>query len=460
MSSPRAPWWMYLIAACLVGCYAFKVCVLVWGPEAPLSGLYSFRNGAIVVSQVVPNSAAASAGVQPGDRILAIDGRPVRGQADWDVLRLNFERDHAYPMKLERNGQGMELTLSLRRRSINRLRLVDLVALFVDMVDGLIILLLAILVGFTRPHDPVARLGALALGLIGSDTFSLMTGWAVMLRKLPLVLGVLAWWPSMAWFIFPPLFFAFCAIFPRRLFRARWIWPVALAPYFGIVPVIPLFFWVTFIDLHPPISRLGGPLVNLGPDLAPRVGGSLLLAYIVAGLLCLVLNYRRLEVNDRRRVRVLVGGTVLSFAGLIPTGVLYSTFRASPTGVARFFYSPEYLVLTGVLFLALPFSWAYAILRHRLFDIRVILRRGLQYALARQVLMTAVPALGGLLVLDLLRMYRKPQTPGSSFSRAALRATATGDRNRLASSCRSSSMHWVCRRRDSARRSALLRLRE
>jgi tRNA A-37 threonylcarbamoyl transferase component Bud32 len=138
------------------------------------------------------------------------------------------------------------------------------------------------------------------------------------------------------------------------------------------------------------------------------VGGSLLFAYIIAGLVCLVLNYRRLEANDRRRIRVLVGGTVLSFAGWIPTGVLFGAFRASPTGAARFFYSPEYLAFTGVLFLVLPCSWAYAILRHRLFDIGVILRRGLQYALARRVLLTAVPALAGLLVLDLLLHANQP----------------------------------------------------
>jgi eukaryotic-like serine/threonine-protein kinase len=49
-----------------------------------------------------------------------------------------------------------------------------------------------------------------------------------------------------------------------------------------------------------------------------------------------------------------------------------------------------------------PTSFAYAILRHRLFDIRVIIRHGVQYALARRVLASLVPAIAVLLGVDVL----------------------------------------------------------
>src|SRR5439155_4122158 len=52
--------------------------------------------------------------------------------------------------------------------------------------------------------------------------------------------------------------------------------------------------------------------------------------------------------------------------------------------------------------LAFPVSFAYAILRHRLFDIRVMIRQGLQYAMARGLLLSLVPALGAILGLDLV----------------------------------------------------------
>jgi len=56
----------------------------------------------------------------------------------------------------------------------------------------------------------------------------------------------------------------------------------------------------------------------------------------------------------------------------------------------------------SVLFLLFPLSFAYAILRHRLLDIGLIIRQGLQYALARRVVVSLVPACALLLVIDLV----------------------------------------------------------
>src|SRR5262249_1814539 len=53
------------------------------------------------------------------------------------------------------------------------------------------------------------------------------------------------------------------------------------------------------------------------------------------------------------------------------------------------------------LYNACPMSLAYAILRHRVLDISVIIRQGLQYALARGGVIGVVPALAGVFVMDL-----------------------------------------------------------
>jgi predicted Ser/Thr protein kinase len=67
-----------------------------------------------------------------------------------------------------------------------------------------------------------------------------------------------------------------------------------------------------------------------------------------------------------------------------------------------FFLSPGYAIARAALSTLAPTSIAYAILRHRLFDIRVIVRRGLQYALARGVMAYTVPALGVIFIGDLV----------------------------------------------------------
>src|SRR5208283_443349 len=69
------------------------------------------------------------------------------------------------------------------------------------------------------------------------------------------------------------------------------------------------------------------------------------------------------------------------------------------------------LVLQSVLyllFLTFPLSFAYAILRHRLFDVGVLIRQGLQYAVARGALLSLIPILGGALLADVLLHGDKP----------------------------------------------------
>jgi hypothetical protein len=57
------------------------------------------------------------------------------------------------------------------------------------------------------------------------------------------------------------------------------------------------------------------------------------------------------------------------------------------------FRSGSRSVIAGLLFVALPCSFAYAIIAQRLFDIRIIIRQGLQYAFARRSILLFVPAL-------------------------------------------------------------------
>ena len=110
----------------------------------------------------------------------------------------------------------------------------------------------------------------------------------------------------------------------------------------------------------------------------------------------MVVNYRRLEdINQRRRVRVLIAGVALGLSAATATIVIESL--------------GHWTKLTGTLqdaatfgLLTFPLSFAYAILRHRLFDIRVMIRQGLRYAFARGLLLSLVPVLGAILGLDLV----------------------------------------------------------
>jgi hypothetical protein len=122
--------------------------------------------------------------------------------------------------------------------------------------------------------------------------------------------------------------------------------------------------------------------------------------YTVAALGALFVGYRRsTDVTERRRVRVLVFGSVVGLTGLLPVVSAYWTRPDASMGYSAF--ASPVAALGTMAGLALPTSFAYAILRHRLFDVGYIIRRGLQYALARRVLVSAVPALAAIFLADL-----------------------------------------------------------
>ena len=65
-------------------------------------------------------------------------------------------------------------------------------------------------------------------------------------------------------------------------------------------------------------------------------------------------------------------------------------------------------MVAGLLVVALPCSFAYAIIAQRLFDIRIIIRQGLQYAFARRSILSLVPVLVAGLVVDLVVHAERP----------------------------------------------------
>lgn len=63
-----------------------------------------------VIGQVLADGAAAEAGLQPGDRIVAVDGTPVADWRDW-VAQVRAAAGRPLTLELERDGRAITLTL-------------------------------------------------------------------------------------------------------------------------------------------------------------------------------------------------------------------------------------------------------------------------------------------------------------------------------------------------------------
>ncbi len=386
----HAPWWMYLLAAafladCILRTYGFFL-----GPVGFDFGL-RYEEERPVIASVPSGSQADRAGIRSGDVLLALDGQPIRHASDWRWINSNLEADRDYIFDIEREGQRIEVVYSMERVNWRR------GVMIIWQIDGIFLLATAFLIGFSRPYDFLARMGALSLAALSVSLAAFGTvprGYAAMWRGLPQGVGALLWIPIVSSYLVGPILLTFFLLFPRPLFRPRWRWAIIWLPALCFVPA---FFHSTFLIVYRPLQVYEVILLNE----FRYVGYRLLGLYELASLAALAANYFRLkDPNDRRRLRVLfVGGG----AGVLPGILRLLIWRYTPlSGMWSWLSSGVPDLLLALIFVLLPASFAYSILRHRLLDIRLIIRQGVQYAATRGALLSLVPVLGIILVADLL----------------------------------------------------------
>lgn len=392
MPRQRAPWWIYVVAASYVGFVALFPYEIFWGPFGLPGFEGGFRNGSMVVFAVHPDSAEARAGLEEGDRILAVNGQAIHSVRDWESTRANVEPGRPRHWEIDREGKRLGLTVVAHGAS-----LADTFSTYFGLAlsYNLFILtstLLGLLIAFRRPRDPVALMGAWVL-LTVAGTFGFPDGWAATWRHLPAVLSAFLWIPEISRFVVDAILLSFFLIFPRKVFHARWPWALIWAPALAFVP------W-RIEGVYDVVYR---PWTSLSvPGWVFTAISLRSLVYILASVGVLLWSYRRLtDSNQLRRVRIVLAGMAISALGVVAWVALGSARSLS-------FWHRVVELLIYVMWLAFPVSFAFAILRHRLFDLGVMIRQGLQYALARGVLISLVPAMGVILVGDMLVHGNQP----------------------------------------------------
>jgi hypothetical protein len=132
------------------------------------------------------------------------------------------------------------------------------------------------------------------------------------------------------------------------------------------------------------------------------------ITYLPGSFAMLALKYRRLkDATEKRRMRLVVVSLaflVLMFVPLVVYRQLNGTWSDTNywgSAGGPLFLSAPVLALATLASMMFPVCFAYAILRHRLFDIRVIIRQGIRYAAAKQILLLAAPAIIAVFLLDI-----------------------------------------------------------
>jgi eukaryotic-like serine/threonine-protein kinase len=389
MFSQRAPWWIYVVAISFLGYFAFVPYLWVYGP-ADTEGLDArFLGNATEIRGVKPGSEVDRAGLGAGDLVLAIDGQSVGTAQDWASVKANMEVGKVQRWEIARGDERHVLEFIPQKVKWNSQ--ISLALLYYNLGISGCYLALGLFIALRRPHDSVARVGSWFI-LTASVAFGMPIGWAATWRHLPAIAQILLWIPQLSRFIVEGIFLTFTVIFPRRIFRARWPWLLIWLPVLATLP------W-RVAGIYSVIHFPGH--VTRAPEWIFQVISIRIIAYLIAGMGLLAVNYRRLaDLNERRRLRVLILGIVVSLASAI---VMVWSIHAQ--GIFMSFGFPFFIL---ALTLTCPLAFTYSILRHRAFDIQVIIRQGLQYALARRAVLGLVPALAAMLIVDLAINSRQP----------------------------------------------------
>jgi hypothetical protein len=172
----------------------------------------------MVIQSVVLDSQVGKGGLRAGDRVVMIDGRPIRIVRDWTEATGNLQVGVAQRWIVTRGADRVTLEIVPAPSGV-RSRLDE------GYVQYLSLLLpgyfLGFLIAWKRPADPVARVGAWFI-TTASMAFGFPVGWAPLWRSVPTVVQLMLWIPQLSRFVLEAIFLSFFVLFPRRLIRRRW----------------------------------------------------------------------------------------------------------------------------------------------------------------------------------------------------------------------------------------------
>jgi PAS domain S-box-containing protein len=318
--------------------------------------LWSTRAEGVTAIDVAPGSAAASAGIERGDVLLAVNGEPIQTRAE--VIGFQH-RSHAgtrlsYTLLRLGSRQALQVSLAPAPRGSSMY--------FVLASVGLFTLLVGASVRLRRPDDQATlHFFWLCVAFFGVFSFSFS-------GPFDRLDWVFYWGDAIAFALLPPLLLHFALEFPER--------PHSRSPGIGLVALmyLPAFALATariVAVMRGSDGSLSGPLFSRAIELLDRAEPIYLFVCVAAALGVLVRAFQQItSVTGRRQLRWIAWGTGL---GVGPYAFAY----ALPWALGA---NPPLLLQTTAIPLGLvPLTFASAIVRYRLRDVEVIIKRGLAY---------------------------------------------------------------------------------
>jgi sigma-B regulation protein RsbU (phosphoserine phosphatase) len=339
---------------------------------------------------------AAQAGLMEGDRLESLNGEGYRGESHW--VRAARHKDIGTILRVGvRRTDGSLREASIPLQPEDDSGAIPRGTVFFFLLLGGPVPLICLLIGYwvaaARPQDPNAWL---VLGLLTvPETLVRFDsgGWPGLMLLLPRI------WYWIIQILAPSILLWFGLRFPQRSRldrRVPWLKWLLLAPqllWFGMM------VWSTYVRVFAPASR---EWTAWALSWSSTLVGPAQITCVALYAIVLVDNYRSATSADaRRRMRVLcMGGLIAVIAILVLVLVL-----------PLFGLDENFAVVLPVVALVfvLPLSVAYVVVVQRAMDVRLLVRMGTKYALARGTVLAFRIVLSATMTVLLIRAIRSSE---------------------------------------------------
>ena len=310
--------------------------------------------------------------LRQGDSVVGINGVQFK-KGHYPDLSRDLKLGQIVRYTLQRDGQTLDVPVPLVQRPP-----LGIVRYVVDMAKSDLILglmpplcmLLTAFVFFRRPRDTAARLMFLMFTYFFAELWLNFPGWGSMYvptYPLPLAYSILFYDSAWPW-IFGSALIYLGLVFPVRqalLVRFPRLLPLLLYALPALIILVSTWFFLTTLEIK-------------WMNLYALVLVVTYLGAVLTLIVTLIHNFRTIrDPINRLQLRWIALGMGVGLGGLlflyVVTGLLILMGTSETViGVLKFIQS--------ALLLVFPISFAIAILRYRLWDIDVIIRRTLVYA--------------------------------------------------------------------------------
>lgn len=333
--------------------------------------LFDPTTSSIPVYNVGPNSPAEHAGLHADDQIIGLNGHDLTSYLLFDKIWSRSMPGDVVTITVRRPGEPEPLTLHAIFRSAPSNRATEGTArATASKILGLYPLFF-VLVGFTvlflRLDDSHAwLLTSLFAGFVAVPGFSSP---AALPDPLPIFTSIFR---IIFLSLLPSLFYIFFSIFPEKSpleRRAPWLKWGAIAV--GLSQIFP-----GWSDGNPRWPQFVGKWI--GNPASDNLRHMLTYGLLGLGLVSLFLNRFGAETSPeaRRKSRVLLAGTLLGVLPVVLEHIIIDFYGYRP---------PFWIdVVLTLLILLYPLSFAYSIVKHRVLEIPVLLRRSARYVLVQR----------------------------------------------------------------------------